>query len=135
MMLTKTTAKRPRARHAVVPAFLAVFIVALHALPGDDIAHASWLDALHVDKLVHLGLFATLMHSVLVGLGKSGMLYHGRYWASVACVLFGVGLEAMQGAWCPGRFADPWDGLADALGVACAWATFRLVYEVWPGEW
>lgn len=76
-MLTKTTAKGPRMRHAVVPGLLLLLIVALHALPGEDIAHASWLDALHVDKLVHLGLFLMFAHSVFVGLGQVGDAAHG----------------------------------------------------------
>lgn len=133
MMLTKTTAKRPRMRHAVVPGLLLLLIVALHALPGEDIAHASWLDALHVDKFVHMGLFLTFAHSVFVGLGKSGMLRVGRVWATVGCVLLGIALEGMQGAWCPGRFPDAWDAMADAVGVGLAWLSFRVVYRFWPG--
>lgn len=134
MHLTKTTAKRPRLRHAVVPLFVAVLVASLHALPGKDIAHASWLDALHADKFIHAGLFCVLAHSALVGLGKSGMLFRGQWAVLAGCVGYGVVLEGMQGAVCPGRYADGWDVLADAVGVGIAWLTFRLVYAVWPAQ-
>lgn len=133
MMLTKTTAKRPRLRHALMPAFVALLIAALHALPGRDIAHASWLDAVHVDKVVHAAMFAVLAHAVLVGMGKSGLLSRWRWAATAGCLLYGVVLEGVQGAWCPGRTADPWDALADGIGVALAWVTFRWIYRSWPG--
>ncbi len=133
MYATKTTAKRPRLRHAVVPVFVAFLVGALHALPGSEIAHASWLDALQADKFIHLGLFATLAHSTLVGLGKSGLMERGRWYALVGCLAYGIVLEWVQGAFCPGRYADGWDVLADALGVGVAWLTYRWVYRVWPG--
>jgi VanZ family protein len=134
MYQAKVSAQRPRLRHAVVPVFVAFLVGALHALPGNEIAHASWLDAVQADKVIHLGLFATLAHSMLVGLGKSGMMERGRWFVLVGCILYGLLLEWLQGAFCVGRCADGWDVLADALGVGVAWLTFRWVYRVWPGE-
>lgn len=134
MIRSNAAAQRPRLRHALVPTCVALMIFGLHALPGEDIAHANWLDALHVDKLVHLGLFTLLTHSAFVGLGKSGLLRKRAIFASVVFVLYGVGLEWMQGVWCSGRFADFWDVFADALGVAAAWGTFRYIYHEGPTD-
>jgi len=134
MIRSNSAVQRPRFRHALVPGCVALMIFGLHALPGEDIAHAGWLDVLHVDKLIHFGLFALLTHSTFVGLGKSGFLRQWAVWASGFFILYGVGLEWMQGNWFSGRYADAWDVVADAVGVICAWGSFRFIYQKGPKE-
>lgn len=134
MIRSNSAAQRPRLRHALVPTCVALMILGLHALPGEDIAHASWLDALHVDKLIHLGLFALLTHSAFVGLGKSGYLRQRALLISGLFILYGAGLEWMQGAWFSGRHADILDAFADAMGVVCAWVSFGFIYKKGPKD-
>ena len=92
------------------------------------------LEQNYFDKVIHVGLFALLGVSGMIGLGKSGLLMKYRITASVACVGYGVALEFMQGALFEGRNADPVDALADAVGVAAGWVIYRLIYRGWPGE-
>jgi len=44
-------------------------------------------------------------------------------WAALGLLLLGIGIEVAQGAWTTTRSADPFDALADALGVAAGMAT------------
>lgn len=43
--------------------------------------------------------------------------------AALGLVLLGIGVEYAQGAWTSTRMADPYDALADALGVIAGLAT------------
>ena len=121
-------------RHAVPFVLVAMWVGGMHAIPGSDFMQPQWMDALQVDKVIHVGLFAVLGVSGMIGLGKSGLLMKYRITASVACVGYGVALEFMQGALFEGRNADPVDALADAVGVAAGWVIYRLIYRGWPGE-
>ncbi len=44
-------------------------------------------------------------------------------WAALGLLALGVGIEFAQGAWTSTRSADPFDALADALGVVAGMAT------------
>ncbi|MDF1563469.1 MAG: VanZ family protein [Deltaproteobacteria bacterium] len=71
---------------------------------------------LGVDKLLHLAAFAALAALILFALGEQGATPGGRALVAVLGVGWGV-LDELHQAFVPGRFADPWDALADALGV------------------
>lgn len=94
-------------------AFLAVCVVHLVALylPSPPGAPASVLAVPHLDKLVHVLLFAMVA-------------FTGR-WAGVPIRLLLLALtadavmsELVQGLWLPERSADPIDLLADLVGIA-----------------
>ena len=59
-------------RHVVMPLTWALLIFGLHAIPGTDLPQETLLDLLHVDKAIHLVMFAVLSSSVFVALGKTG---------------------------------------------------------------
>jgi hypothetical protein len=72
----------------------------------------------HVDKVVHLVVFALVAWT-----GRRA----GVPWRllAVALVVHAVTSEIVQGALLSGRSGDPWDVLADVIGVAAGLALGR----------
>jgi VanZ family protein len=69
------------------------------------------------DKLGHLFAYA-LLSAWAVWIFASARS-HRR--AALALCALGVALELAQGAFTDYRMMDPWDGVADALGVLAGW--------------
>jgi VanZ family protein len=57
------------------------------------------------------------------------------FWAlTLTAIVFGTVLEAMQGAWMPGRTFDVMDVAADGLGATLVIPTFKLIFGRAPGR-
>jgi VanZ family protein len=74
----------------------------------------------HLDKLIHATSYA-LLAVLAVCLFKPG---RNRWLALLWLVLLGGLIEIAQGLWAVNRAADPWDLLANSLGIAMAAAVF-----------
>ncbi|HBP44553.1 MAG: hypothetical protein CL845_05435 [Crocinitomicaceae bacterium] len=118
-------------RHTLMPLTWGALIFGLHAIPGTDLPKETFLDLLHVDKATHLAMFAVLSSSVFVALGKTGMIRKYKWYAVLALVLYGIGLEFAQDMWFVGRQASWGDMLADSAGVLAGRFAFRCVYGCW----
>ncbi|MBO74838.1 MAG: hypothetical protein CMD33_06170 [Flavobacteriales bacterium] len=118
-------------RHVVMPLTWASLILGLHAIPGTELPQETLWDLLHVDKLVHLFMFAVLSCSVFVALGKKGVIRKYKWYAGLALVLYGIGLEFAQHVWFVGRESSWGDILADGVGVLAGRLAFRGVYGCW----
>lgn len=75
----------------------------------------------HLDKLIHASGYA-LLAVLAVGLFAPG---RSRWLALLWLVVFGGLIEIAQGLWAVNRAADPWDLLANSLGIALAAIVFR----------
>ena len=118
-------------RHLVMPLTWAFLIFGLHAIPGTDLPQETLLDLLHVDKAIHLAMFAVLSSSVFVALGKTGTIRKYKWYAGLALVMYGIGLEFAQDVWFVGREASWGDILADGAGVLAGRVAFRGIYGCW----
>lgn len=67
----------------------------------------------HLDKLVHLGVYALLGFGVTLAWPKLSKFR--VFWS---CVFFGAAMEFGQGLMGSGRTASLWDGVANSLGAA-----------------
>jgi VanZ family protein len=57
------------------------------------------------------------------------------FWAlTLTAIVFGTVLEAMQGAWMPGRFFDLADVAADVAGAGLSLVAFQLIFGQKPGR-
>ncbi|NMG65303.1 hypothetical protein GPA19_10125 [Azoarcus indigens] len=92
-------------RLAFAAALVAVFVLALLPTP-DLVQFVSWQD-----KIEHAGVFATLS---LLGLAAWPQ-HAGRL--ALALLAYGAAIEIAQ-SFTGYRMGDPWDWLADAVGVA-----------------
>ena len=96
-------------------AFAWLFIISfLFFLPGSALPKQNWFAAMHLDKWVHVGLFAILSLLCCAGFGNNA--YRRLALIFVVTVLYGLLVEIIQGAWVPNRSFDLFDLLADAGG-------------------
>ncbi len=104
---------------------IGMFIVAtvLFCIPGDELPDEDWLGDINADKLVHVGLFAALV--VLWGLpfvarahrdDNPGSLKAVLFWVVIVAVIYGIGIELIQGAFVPFRSYSVADMAADCIG-------------------
>jgi VanZ family protein len=88
----------------------------------------------HLDKLIHATSYA-LLAVLAVCLFKPG---RNRWLAVLWLVLLGGLIEIAQGLWAVNRAADPWDLLANSLGIVLGAAIFwrrnllAHIESVWP---
>ena len=114
----------------VASELLLIFI--LLTLPGSNFSHApNWMNAVHVDKLVHMALFGYLAFSFFIHfeLSKSRFLKSIRAKALtlIFCILYGIGMEYYQKYFVPSRAFEVADMLADAVGAILALPFFMMV--------
>ena len=76
-------------------------------------------DDSHTDKVAHLFGYALLMF------WWAQLVTRRRWKLALAVVVFGVGIELLQGL-TPDRLPDPADALANAAGVLLGWLAARL---------
>ena len=106
----------PVTRMVVAACLLLVQSLVLYWPSPPDVPVAGLIP--HLDKLVHLGVFALPTAARVVALRRWGP-------AVAAMVLQASVSEAVQGAFIPGRGADPLDLVADLAGVALGVAASR----------
>ncbi|WP_405056422.1 VanZ family protein [Kribbella sp. NBC_01505] len=105
----------------VVACVLQLYGVYAPGEPGPGIAIPG------IDKVAHFGLFAAVAFTGL----KVGV---PARWLLAALVVNAIGSEFVQHYLLPHRDGDPYDALADLLGVAAgAWVGFRVVRGRWSG--
>ena len=79
------------------------------------------MDALHVDKAVHFGLFFILILLFSLPVLKSSHTNRSKIQRiivfSLFAVLWGIAVEFIQENFVKGRSFDLWDWFADSLGV------------------
>jgi VanZ family protein len=118
------------------PVFVWAFLIlALCAMPGKDIPHVTWLEAISFDKWVHAGVFF-----VLVILGLRGLLHlrpaRSRQNANLLTLLpalcYGGLLEVLQGAVFVDRSADVFDFIANSFGCVMGVVLFWPIARRFP---
>lgn len=105
-------AKLFRSKIVAIGWFLVMNI--LFFLPGSALPQSHWFDEIHLDKLVHIGLFAVLVFlwcsAFNLGLTK-------KIWVVIMIVvIYGFLVEIIQKNWVPNRSFDLYDVAADTVG-------------------
>lgn len=121
----------------IVPACATLGIAGMHLLPGSDLSADDWWAVWHMDKALHALAFAGCCLTWTIALAKQRRLQQGNAMAlALACgtLIFGTVLEAMQGAWMPGRFFDLADVAADVAGAGLSLVAFQLIFGQKPGR-
>ena len=125
------------ARVFVMPLLVTAAVVLMHCLPGADLDADDWWAQWHVDKLLHLIAFGMWGLTWAIALAKQRRLqraWHLEFGVLVAALIFGMVLEAIQGAWMPGRTFDLADVIADLAGAACSLGLFSCIFGRRPGR-
>jgi len=104
---------------------IGMFILAttLFCIPGNELPEEDWLGEINADKLVHVGLFAVLV--ALWGLPvvarvhpdvNSRPVKTALFWVVTVAIVYGIGIEVIQGAYIPLRSYSVADMVADGIG-------------------
>lgn len=107
-----------------------LFLILLHLLPGRVFPELpTYLDLLHPDKLVHLGMFAILVILEIHAFKKPGtpafIAARPGLWAVSLALLFGIVMEITQHYLIPNRFGSVYDLIANAAGCFAGWGLAR----------
>ncbi|HVZ57781.1 MAG TPA: VanZ family protein [Chitinophagaceae bacterium] len=116
-----------------VPAILwFILSTILLTLPGSDLPKAGWLEAIHFDKFVHIGMFAGMVWLWCLGIQRRtrdiARLRRAFGWLALIWLGYGVGMEFVQRYFIPNRSFDLSDMAADAVGCLAGWWYSRRAY-------
>lgn len=106
-----------------------ILILFLCTLPGEAIPQTSFLDKLHVDKIVHFVLFGSTVVLLAYGIHKQkgAVSKWALCWMVVLATLYGLAIEFIQKYLVVHRSFDLYDVLADGLGAAAGALVFWWV--------
>ena len=112
------------------PAILWILLVLyLCTIPGDKIPSSSFLDKIHADKIVHLGLFGCTVLLLCIGyyLSKGHVSQLTLIFIVIAASVYGLVIEYIQKFWAVHRSFDMSDVAADIVGAILGVIAFKLV--------
>ena len=103
--------------------FLVLFLM---CLPGNEFPkHIEWLEKIHFDKFVHIGLFGILALLWMWPYVKSNIDSKEKlqtiFKIALAVSVWGLTIEFIQKFFIPFRSFDLWDWAADTVGAFIAW--------------
>lgn len=108
----------------------ALVILILCAIPGRDLPHSDWLEALSFDKWVHAGVFFVLEIFLIRAFlfSRFERLQNNARIATVPIsIVYGGALELMQEAVFSERSADILDFIANSFGVIVGAAVYSML--------
>lgn len=119
-------------RHNILWVLWSLVVLGLYAVPGQDLEAMSFWQALSLDKLAHLVVFAILTLAMAVGFRKQqkfqGLNERAFLYAILLGVIYGGVLELIQGATFEDRHTDVYDFVANAFGAILGIVIFRIIY-------
>ena len=106
------------------------FVVAvLVFMPGEDVPSIGWMQAYHIDKLVHVGMFAGLTYLFSLPYLNSGFSVTKKRNSfiiiSIIFIAWGLGVEYIQKYYAYHRSFDLFDWVADSIGVVLAFLVLQ----------
>jgi len=94
-------------------------------IPGKELPQWSWASVFSLDKPVHAFLFGVLALFIYMGFlrqhPKNSTRSKHIALALGISTIYGVATEVMQGTMLTDRYADPFDQLANMLGIGATW--------------
>jgi hypothetical protein len=111
-----------------IPASLwAVLVIILSLTSPGFAAELRWTDLAGFDKIAHLLFYCVFALWVIYGFFRLPLRYpFAGLWTILICILFGVGMELLQGWMRVGRQFEYLDILANVLGVLIGYCIFKF---------
>lgn len=123
------------ARHRVTAVCWTVLIIVLMCLPGETIPGNGLFSIPHLDKAVHLVLFAGLflLWSISSWYAVSGQEKKAKIFTAVLgwTIFFGIAMEFVQLFFIPNRSFDGWDIFFDSLGAGAGYSLLHKMGAKW----
>jgi len=98
----------------------------LLTIPGKELPQISWMDTLHVDKLVHITMFFLLSYLFSYPVRKSSRKYTWMLLIAISGLLYGIAMEFVQKYYIPFRSCDVEDMVADGIGSFAGYFWWRI---------
>jgi hypothetical protein len=114
-------------RHKSVAIIWLVITCILFFLPGSDFPQKNWLDQVHFDKWVHVGLFAVLLFLWRSSFDSSVSRYTSLLF--LCALAYGLAVEFIQKYFASNRSFDLFDVLFDMIGSALGLFVWSRVYK------
>lgn len=118
--------------HKAAPWVWAAFIFLAYSIPGKNLDQIDPWDLFQFDKAIHLTLFGvfSFLLSYFFQLKKESGVSSWRYYLPSVLIALSYGslLEYFQSDWFSGRFTDPGDFIANALGAFLG-VPLQLIWE------
>lgn len=116
-------------RHNALGLGWAIFILVLSGIPGNQFGQSQHE---HLDKVVHILLYAVLYLLLLVGFIKQQHFHWLRVWPKLKTALIAIGygviIEYLQGLIFIDRSIELYDMIANSIGVGIGLGLFYLIY-------
>jgi fumarate reductase subunit D len=113
-----------------LPAIIWILIVLfLCTLPGNDLPKDPMFEKIHMDKIVHVGLFACTVLLLCIGYYRQ----HGHISKltfsviAISAAFYGLAIEYIQKYWAVQRGFDMSDVAADIVGAVAWILAFKLI--------
>ena len=102
----------------------------LFCLPGEEFPEAGWLEDIQLDKIVHVGLFFTLV--ILWCLPSGARTSRERtnrvyIYITLAFLVYGIAIEFIQRYFVPHRSFDIFDIVADTVGCVAGFIVAKKI--------
>jgi VanZ family protein len=114
-----------------LPAIFGLIVATLlFCLPGEEFPEAGWLEQIHLDKIVHVGLFFILV--VIWCLPIQSRIKNKtqvNLYVTLAFIVYGIIIEIIQLNFIPHRSFDVFDIIADTVGCFGAWVVVNRFFE------
>lgn len=113
------------------PAILGLMVATmLFCLPGEEFPEAGWLEDIQLDKIVHVGLFSTLvvLWCLPSGIRTNQQRINRVYlYITLAFFAYGIAIEFIQRDFVPHRSFDFFDIVADTIGCVAGFVVARKI--------
>lgn len=103
-----------------------IISLVLFSLPGSAFPASGWMQLIHFDKIIHIGLFACLFicwaypeSQQINGINKNLLI-----WSMM--VIYGILIEFMQDNWISNRSFEFMDWIADITGASLGWIIMKI---------
>jgi VanZ family protein len=116
------------------------FIITLVLLswPGSSFPKESAFHIPHLDKIVHVGLFAVLVFLFFRPFLKRNIASKKKkqilFWIAIAGLTYGIVMEFVQKFWIPNRSFDVYDILADGIGCFLPFIFFSKMVKTFSAN-
>jgi VanZ family protein len=106
---------------------VALIIFYLSITESNNLKAPRFLDIPNIDKIVHFGMYFTLMFVIVYEHGYISEKKRNIYLLGLIPFLYGLVMELIQGLFTKSRNADLFDVLFNTLGIAAAAAFWKYL--------
>jgi VanZ family protein len=114
----------------ILSIFIALLIMYLSLANSSTFDEVPVFDFPYIDKLVHFGMYFTLMISLLFEHRSTNKELWSQFLMAIIPLGYGILLEFIQSYFTTTRSGDVFDAIFNFIGIAVALAGWRIVFSL-----